>query len=176
MKWLVRLIGYPIVIIGVVAGLSALRENSWDAHPNRTDIDAFSTPVVSVAAKPKPELPAPSQHYWTIHEGEEYGYENGISDDDQRAGVLSKPLVMISYLGEQNGEYKFSEDKGSGAIIIYSCKYPCTILKTTSYFRGTIIQSIRQPNAVGSIGWAIMEDAAHHQVRPVGKSQNNRKK
>lgn len=178
MKWLVRLIVYPIVIIGVVAGLAALSENSWDMQPSRSAAIADSPPVMPVEKTrdiPKTDLTAPSQHYWSIHDGDEYGYEHGISEDDQRAGVLAKPLVMVSYLGEQNGEYKFSEDKGSGAKIIYACKYPCTILKTTAYFHGTVINSIRQPNVGGSIGWAIMEDAAHHQVQPVGNSKKNRK-
>jgi hypothetical protein len=119
------------------------------------------TPIVEI---PKVVSEA-TRHLYSIAEDGEYGYEQGISEDDRKRGTVAKALLMVRYLGIDQGTYtlRTSDD---GMVGLFSCSSPCDFVKNRFYVRGALIKVETLKNSPGSILWAATQDAMSGQLKP----------
>lgn len=107
--------------------------------------------------------PTPPQHYFAMQDGDEYGYEPGVSDDQQKAGQVAAPLVMIRFAGEKKGQYQIFESVGAERAV-YDCKKPCEFVRMRKFIDGNEVSNNRIRRVEGSIIYYAMEDAMHGQL------------
>jgi hypothetical protein len=148
-----------LILILSVVGCSD--ENKSDAQ----------TPTTNAKNEAKWESPKPT-HLYSIEEEGEYGYEPGISDDDEKAGRKTKPLIMVRYLGVKDGTYTIQINDGMSTNTA-SCKYPCEFIKQKTFFNGSVVDTQTVRAVQGSIIWAIMQDAQNDQMKPYLKRNSN---
>lgn len=165
----------------VALGFLALCAIIWkscssDPEPKK---DAYVAPAVAsatastpTAPQVRPEVPAlPMPHNYSLKENGEYGYEQALSDDDKKAGITTKPLVMAKYLGEKNGTISVVIQDG-GKKTLFSCTLPCDFVKVGVFFGNEIVDAQRVKNTDGSIMNGILQDAMLDQLevyKPTGK-------
>lgn len=118
--------------------------------------------VAAIAAAKQPPKPS---HYYSLEEEGQYGYESGISENEEKAGTRAKPLMMIRYLGEKDGTHTIGVVDGSFRQT-YSCKTPCDFVKSKSYISGQQLKQETIRTAEGSVIWAIMQDAQNGFLTP----------
>lgn len=138
---------------------------AWDAAKPRDAAPAEPIP----AQETTPALP---DHFYQIEEDGLYGYAQGISEDDRRAGTMTKALLMFRYLGEKNGVYTAAMEADDVRSVV-SCKAPCDYVKTKAYYAGELVKTETVPAAVGSIIWGVFQDAQAGNLvaHPKGKHQ-----
>lgn len=108
---------------------------------------------------PPISAPAPViKHYYSLEDAGEYGYEQGLSEDDIKSGTATKPLIMVRYLGNVDGTYSVQSNEGA-VRLVSSCEAPCDFVKSRAYLGDTLVKTMTIPNAEGSILWEAMEDA-----------------
>lgn len=122
--------------------------------------------------QPLPDAPWVQKHAYALEENGSYGYKQTISDADRTNGVGQKPLVMIRYLGQVDGEFTIevpfpSEANGS---MVMSCKLPCEYYKRISFHYGVPQDTEIVPSA-NTIAAAIFQDAISGQLRPYQASK-----
>ena len=88
-----------------------------------------------------------------------YGYAQGISQDDMNSGIMTKPLIMVEFLGKTNDEISVKL-LDSQYFSLATCKIPCDFVKIADYlYNGVVVQEETIPNVAGSLIWAITQDA-----------------
>lgn len=161
-------------IIWAVAQFSGAPANtSAKAAAQSSDAAAASavenSPDDSRASTPSPPVaPLPSHNYAMEQDGQ-YGYEAGISDDDVKHGVVSKPLVMYRYRGKIDGAYTVQMGSDGGVTYMVSCAAPCDFVKIRAVLDGRTIKTDTMANAPGSIINAVIEDAMNGQLEISGR-------
>lgn len=136
--------------------------------------DQKSTPSTSKATDA--EIAAALQKVipnYSMEEKGQYGYERGLSDDDKKAGIKTKSLYMVRYLGESNGTHSIQVVEGNLRQIT-TCKEPCEFVKTRVFYSGTEVKSETIRAAEGSIIWAIMQDAQNGHLKAPGKKAKSK--
>lgn len=72
--------------------------------------------------------PAAPQHIYAMKDGQTYGYEAALSEEDKAKGLAAKPLMMFAYAGSKEGKHQvFVLD--TDAITVFECGEPCEFLK-----------------------------------------------
>lgn len=111
------------------------------------------------------------QHYYSLKEGNSYGYEKELTEHDRQSGVMAKSLVMFKYSGSKEGIHQvYSDDQLTKTLIVIECSDPCEFLKILTYYNGSespIIERMR--TAEGTIGFSVMSDAISGNLEPVYK-------
>lgn len=131
---------------------------------DETAANANPAQVATAAPAPAPVI----EHYYSLEDAGEYGYEQGISEDDRKSGTATKPVVMVRYIGAKAGTYTVQFKDGQIRQIT-SCKSPCEFVKSKTYYEGTLLKTETMPNNQGSIIWAVMEDAQAGMLHTYGK-------
>lgn len=95
-----------------------------------------------------------------------YGYEEALSDTDEKAGVATKPLRMFRYIGFVNGRYIVEAIENNVTASRASCEPPCQFAKilVVNTFGGSSSQVIRL--APNSIIASVLLDAMSGQLEP----------
>lgn len=102
--------------------------------------------------------PKPS-HYYSIHDGAEYGYEQAISEDGRRQGQAASKLMMFKFLGERNSVLQFHTKDGNDIHIVIQCERPCEFAKQMIFYRTKLQRKEHIRASEGSIAWALAQDA-----------------
>ncbi len=135
-------------------------------------------PAAAIAVPEQAEIaPAPVQidHYYSMKDGFEYGYEQGISVDSTNAGQLASTLLMFKFAGEKDGVYQAYTKNSMGAFDVIQCTNPCDYLKEMIFFNGAHIKTERIKAVEGSIGWTVMADAINGDMDRYVGQQNGKK-
>ena len=111
-----------------------------------------------LAAEIAQEVPK-ADHYYSIKDGYEYGYEQAISQNSLNAGQIASALIMFKYAGEKNGVYQAFSNEATGATTVLQCNNPCDFIKVMVFLDGEHIKTERVKAVAGSIGWTVMSDA-----------------
>lgn len=131
-----------------------------------------ATPEMVAAANPPkyvaPPAPVKPPHYYSLEEDGEYGYERGLSENDQKDGNKAKALLMVRYLGQSSGTYSIQLGD-NGVKNIASCKAPCEFVKSKTYVSGNLANTETVRAAEGSVIWAVIQDAQNGELTPYGK-------
>ncbi len=135
-----------------------------------------SPEVVAVAPEPMPDpvLRAPD-HFYTMRDGFEYGYERTLSSNEINNGQAATTLVMIRYAGNKNGKHQiYNED--NGVFSVFECSVPCEFVKSMVFVDGEHVRTERM-RAAGTIAEAALLDAQNgklEQAERKRKSQPNK--
>lgn len=98
-------------------------------------------------------------HFYSMKDGDEYGYEPALSEDQKRAGAIASNLVMIKFLGERKGHYQLLQSINEGVQIVFECDRPCSFLRARTFLNGIEQSKERIRRAEGSILFYAFEDA-----------------
>lgn len=98
-------------------------------------------------------------HYYSLKDGSEYGYEQAVSLDSANAGQAAPTLIMFKYAGEKSGVYQAYMKEDTGAVTSLECNNPCEFIKINVFFDGQHIKTERIKATEGTIGWLVMADA-----------------
>lgn len=115
---------------------------------------AVSEPVV------KASEPAEVDHYYSMKDGFEYGYQKEVSDKDKDAGIATLPLLMVSYAGQRNGKYQVFMHAGPNYQVV-QCENPCEFLKIMVFneYLKKPIDTQRMQAVDGILGVTMIKDA-----------------
>lgn len=103
----------------------------------------------------EPPLP---RHNWTYRDGNQYGYEQGISDEQRAQGQVATKLLMFRFNGERNGKYQAYVRDGDYASVL-ECQSPCEYVKSMVFSgRGKSIKTEHMRAVPGSIASALIAD------------------
>ena len=97
-----------------------------------------------------------TDHHYSMKDGEAYGYEHALSEEDQKSGVASKSLEMFRYAGVEAGVYRLVIGDKSDPYEI-TCEKPCKFMKTFEV--GKEDKAERHAFDTTSIMGSAMEDA-----------------
>lgn len=114
-------------------------------------------------ASPSAATPAPSHHY-AMEENGEYGYESGISEDEQKAGQVASKITMVRYRGVMKGYHTLTSTK-NGVTTTLRCKDPCEFAKVSNSAGSISSDPETMRLAEGSLGWAMAQDAMNGQLQ-----------
>jgi hypothetical protein len=138
-----------------------------DSHPT------LSTEAEGQSATIAPEPPK-IEHMYSMKDGDQYGYEKGISKDQQDAGQTASTLLMFSYAGEKDGVYQ-AYTGTDGVVTVMQCNNPCEFMKILTFVGGENVKTDRMKATEGSVGWAVMSDAINGKLEPHVAKRNGKK-
>lgn len=128
----------------------------------------------SKTADVSPPSKTPDHHY-AMKDGDEYGYQQGISENDLKSGQHAKSLLMIRYLGQRNGVYQTYMNLNDVGSAVMECTNPCQFLKTMTFVGNTFVSKDRIPVAPGILGQEIMEDAINGKLEQYVQEKNGKR-
>jgi hypothetical protein len=79
--------------------------------------------------------PAP-EHYYSMQDGNSYGYESVLSQNDINNGLVTKPLIMFSHVSKTDTKIALKSETGEGVYSLISCEIPCEYAKITPVVNG----------------------------------------
>lgn len=121
--------------------------------------------------------PVKADHYYSLKDGYEYGYEQGVSQNSTNEGQVASTLLMFKFAGEKDGIYQAYAKNAMGAFDVVQCTNPCDFFKEMIFFNGEHIKTERIKAVEGSIGWSVMADAINGKLEQyVGMNSVTRKK
>jgi hypothetical protein len=114
-------------------------------------------------------------HYYSLKDGYEYGYKQGLSDADKEQGLMAKALAMFKYSGEKNGVYQVYSKQGS-VVTTVECAKPCEFMKVMVFAEGIgHVSTERMPFTPDTLGWTVITDAQNGQLEQFVGDKNGRK-
>jgi len=116
---------------------------------------AVDAAVSAEIAEPTPKI----DHYYSLKDGLEYGYEQAVSQDAQNAGQVAQSLMMFKFAGKSGDLYQAYNKDASGAITVAECSNPCEFIKVMVFYNGSHMSTERLRATDGTIGWLVMSDA-----------------
>jgi hypothetical protein len=114
---------------------------------------ASAEPTAAVVVQPKKAV-----HYYSVEDGGEYGYEPGVSQDDQHNGTGAKSLIMFRYAGLRDAQYQVYSKYGP-VVTALQCENPCEFIKIMTFYNGTFVKKEMLRATEGTIGWLAISDA-----------------
>lgn len=109
--------------------------------------------------------PVKAEHQYSVEDGGEYGYERGVSQNDQESGTAANSLLMFRYAGQHDGKYQAYHKDGS-VVIAMECGNPCDFIKVMTFYDGELIKKEMLRATGGMIGWSVMADAINGFLKP----------
>lgn len=99
-------------------------------------------------------------HYYSLKDGYEYGYEQGISVDQENSGQVAPTLAMFKYSGKKDGVHQVYMKNNKYMSTVVECTEPCEYIKVMGYMRGEGAVSTERIKAVpGSLAYGVIHDA-----------------
>lgn len=120
-----------------------------------------------------PDVPE-VDHYYSLKDGYEYGYEQGISEEDAKRGQLVNNLLMFRYAGQRDGMHQVYMTSGQ-EVAVFECSNPCEFMKAISFWGDQPVKMERMRATPGSIGWSVMTDAINGKLDTYTTEQNGRR-
>lgn len=110
--------------------------------------------------------PAKPSHHWDAMVGHYFGYRRGLSANDQAAGRVTLPMLLVNYRGHHDGHYEFVTSDGGTSETFLSCDNACEYVTSMGAEGRRVI-----PVDAGSLLWDIVDDAKHGELEsPKGDS------
>lgn len=115
-----------------------------------------------VIAEAPPVAPKPT-HYYAMQDGQKYGYERAISQEERNQGRAASELVMVSYAGEHDGKHQlFISEKFGKAV--FECDTDCKYIKSMVFVQNEHIKTDYLKAGADSVAGAAMVDAINGQL------------
>lgn len=126
---------------------------------------SFCTPALAAEAVP--------DHWYSLKDGQEYGYQEKLTPADAAAGKLAGKVWTVKYAGLHDGADQLFAKFGQ-AIVVLECKRPCKFVKTMTFVADQFVDKNYQQAVVGSLGWEMMTDAAAGKLKPYVATKNGK--
>lgn len=137
--------------------LSACGSNQEDTRP-RTDASSAHQSASEPVAEGKQAQAEEPKHYYSLMDEGKYGYESALTPNDVQMGKGAGTVMMVEYLGNANGAYKFYWKNGNAEYLL-TCKEPCEFAKTKTAIGGYPGGEETMRVATGTLAWEMIEDA-----------------
>lgn len=130
-----------LLVVGLVAWFFIHDSNDKAAIPATKDASttttAQATDVVGEQARTEAmEPPAAPTHYYSMQDGDSYGYESVLSQNDINNGVATKPLIMFKLVSKSDSKIVLKSETGDGIYSLISCEMPCEYVKIIPVING----------------------------------------
>jgi hypothetical protein len=121
-----------------------------------------------------PVEPLPD-HYYSMKDGLEYGYEPAVSEDAQKAGQLASTLLMFKFAGERDGVYQIYTKDGYSTTVA-ECSNPCDFIKIMVFAKDVgHVKTERMRATEGTIVWLAISDAINNKLEQFVNEKNGKK-
>lgn len=127
--------------------------------------EAGTKGISSEPAEAEVVPPVKAEHLYSVEDNGEYGYERGISQNDQQEGRVANSLLMFRFAGQRDGKYQAYHKEGP-AVVAMECSNPCEFIKAMTFYDGELIKKEMVRATEGSIGWSVMSDAINGYMKP----------
>ena len=104
------------------------------------------------------------QHYHVLQDGYQFGYERQLSQELANTGQAAAPLVMLRYLGEQDGKHQIVETEGATDLVM-ECANPCKFIKIMGFVGGEFAEKQHLKYVPGIVAYYAFEDAFNGQLK-----------
>lgn len=148
----------------ILAGLTALLLAGCSDSNQANQPATTPQPASAASSEAAPAEPAAPTHYYVVEEDGQYGYEAGISEDDQKAGKVAADITMVRYMGVIKGYHTLQSVK-NGVTTTLRCKEPCDFAKVNNSMGNVSADPETMRLAAGSLGWAMTRDALSGQLK-----------
>ena len=99
-----------------------------------------------------------SDHNYSMQDGDQYGYESAVSQNQEQDGQGTSPLVMFRYAGLKDGKYQlFAHEQNTYEVM--ECTNPCKFIKAMTFVDGEHVHTEHVPAVEGTVADAAMNDA-----------------
>lgn len=146
--------------------------NASKAEPTAASavVGENTQPTVIPPAPPPQPVPPPVRHNFSLNQGGTYGYEPALSEDDIRSGTATKPLVMMRYVGQRNGNYilLILDQNNENVATRITCQAPCDFAQSQITSNGVVLRTETLRVTPNSLLGAMVEDAVAGQLIPYG--------
>lgn len=136
-----------------------------------------SVETATPGAPPEQASPVKPDHFYSMRDGNEYGYERAISNEEQNQGQAANKLLMLKFAGQKDGKYQvYTQDKQTFGV--FECSAPCDYIKTMVFFGKEHIKTERIKGGTGSIAGAALTDAINgklEQAKVTRRSDKSKK-
>ncbi|MFC3874855.1 hypothetical protein [Neisseria musculi] len=78
-------------------------------------------------------------HFYSLQDGQEYGYESAISQDQANAGQAASNIIMIRFAGEKDGKYQIY-GKENQVYSVFECDKNCQFIKSMVFVDNQLIR------------------------------------
>jgi hypothetical protein len=128
-------------------------------NPVETVASSNESPEIVNVEPPSDPITQEPEHYYSMRDGYQYGYEMAVSADDINRGQAAKELLMFKYVGEHNGLYQVFTKVNEMVVSVMECSNPCEFIKTMIFIQGGKTQIQRMRSVEGTIGNLVLKDA-----------------
>jgi hypothetical protein len=112
-----------------------------------------------------------------MRDGNEYGYERAISQDEQNQGQATNQLLMVKYAGQKDGKHQvYVQDKQTFGV--FECSAQCDYIKGMTFLGNEHIKTERMKGGPESVAGAALADAINgklEQAKVAKKSDKSKK-
>lgn len=151
----------------LVAGL-ALAGCGGEQQPVPTSQNS-AAPQAPEAAPPavepesQPAAPPAVEHFYSLKDGTEYGYQHAISEEQEKQGQVAEKITMFQFAGEKDGKYQvFTKEKSVYQVI--ECDKECKFIKLMTFASGQHVNTERIAGGNSSIASIVLQDAINGQL------------
>lgn len=126
------------------------------------------------ASVPSVQIAKPTQRY-VLKDGDQYGYEQALSQDDQKRGQAATKVQMYSYLGRRDSTIQVMHRADKKSRFVAECTLPCDFVKVYTFYGDQFVgkETIRlQP---GALLGEVFDDAANGRLEQMVGEQRGQK-
>ena len=155
-----------LILLAAGAGLYFYFKKPEPSPPPIATTPTFVEAGNTLGSAPQPtsvEIPPPPKptHNYDFRDGDTYGYEAALSDDDRKAGKAARDVVIYRYAGLIEGKHTLEFLEPDGAISSVSqCSSDCHAIRTWAGGR-SYLRAFDPSSILG----AAMEDAIKGRLR-----------
>lgn len=96
---------------------------------------------------------------YAMRNGDLYGYEPATTEQDRKAGLQAKPLVMYAYNGQRDGVHQLMQIEPPNNVVTMECARSCSYVTLTHYRGGKHVRTQHVRLVPGSVAAAALGDA-----------------
>ena len=129
-------------------------------------VASSAAPVVAASVVAEPPAQVMPTHFYAVKDGNEYGYEKGLSDADRQQGKAAASLMMFSYLGRKGDTYQVMMQMDNVRSIA-ECTKPCEFAKIYTFVGNQFSAKEMLKLTPVAIVSSVFADAMNNQLDPL---------
>lgn len=157
------------ILVGWALALEACGDRVGGA-PKRAPAAAAAAPAQQVLPI---SLPPKVAHEYVVRDGQEYGYEPAISENQRSSGQAAAEIRMFSYLGRKGDVYQVML-KDDNVRSVVECEKPCDFGKIYTFVGDRFVRKDTVRLAPDAIASAAVRDAMRGELNPLRGEQRGK--
>lgn len=119
--------------------------------------------------------PAKPKQNYVLKEGDQYGYEQALSADDQKRGQVATKVQMYSYLGRRDSTLQVMQRADKKSRFVAECTLPCEFVKVYSFYGDQFVGKETLRLQPGALLGQVFDDAANGRLDQMFGEQRGQK-